>query len=142
MLKGQRGVATVEFYIVALFALLPLCLGGLELALLMGENHHLDHAAFQAARHAAMTHGDLDSARRALATAATVLFVDAREELDRGNVATRVARGYAAALADQVRFSRLRIIREPEKRGCSWACAALARLGWPTKRCIDDKKRA
>jgi len=113
MLRSQRrnaGVATVEFHIVALFALLPLCLGTLQLALLVNENHHLDHAAFLAAREAAMSGGDVDAARRAMARAATVLFVDAGSELDSGNVTGRVARAYAASLADQLRFSRLRIL--------------------------------
>ena len=50
----------------ALFALLPLCLGTLQLALLLAENHHIDHAEFLATRHAAMSQGDLDAARRQL----------------------------------------------------------------------------
>lgn len=110
MLNTQRGVALVEFYVVALFALLPLCLGGLQLALLMAENHHLDHAAFLAARQASMAQGDLDTARRTLARAATVLHVDTSTELDAGNAAQRVARAYAAAWADQARFSRVRLL--------------------------------
>lgn len=107
---GQSGVATVEFHIVALFALLPLCLGTLQLALLLGENHHVDHAAFEAARAAAMANGDLDAARRGFARAASVLFVGSQEEGD-GVTAGRVAGAYAAALADQALFGRFRIVR-------------------------------
>ena len=100
----------VEFQIVALFALLPLCLGMLQLALLMAENHHIDHAAFQAARRAAMAQGELDTARRAFAQASGVLFVDAGTEIGAGNSAARVAAAYAAALSDQARFGRFRIL--------------------------------
>ncbi len=85
----------VEFHIVALFALMPLCLGTLQMALLMVENHHLDHAAFLAARHGAVKHGDLSEVKRAFAQAVTVLFVESGTPLDRGNVLPRVA---AAAL--------------------------------------------
>lgn len=106
----NAGVAMVEFHIVALFALLPLCLGTLQLALLMGENHHLDHAAFMAAREAAMSHGDVGVARRALARAATVLFVRGDTELDAGNATTRVAAAYATALTDLALHGRIRIL--------------------------------
>lgn len=107
----------VEFHVVALFAVLPLCLGTLQMALLVSENHHLDHAAFMAARQAAMSHGDLEVARRALARAATVLFVRADTELDAGNMATRVAGAYAAALADHAIHGRMRILNPtPEAR--------------------------
>ena len=101
----------VEFHIVALFALLPLCLGTLQLALLMGENHHIDHATFLAARHAAMSQGDVAAARRALASASTVLFV--RSGTDRGNATGRVAAAHVAALADQARFARIRVLNPP-----------------------------
>lgn len=100
----------VEFHVVALFALLPLCLGTLQMALLVSENHHLDHAAFMAARHAAMAQGDVDAARRELARAATVLFVRAEGELADGNATMAVARAYAAALADQALHARVRVL--------------------------------
>lgn len=103
------GAATVEFHIVALFALLPLCLGMLQLALLMTDNHHIDHAAFLAARRAAMAGGDPDVARRAFAQASSLLFVDAAAEMDAAGAAAKVARAYALAVADQARFGRLRV---------------------------------
>jgi Flp pilus assembly protein TadG len=105
-----QGAATVEFQIVALFALLPLCLGMLQLALLLADNHHIDFAAFHAARRAAMEQGELQSARRAFAQASSVLFVDAGEEVDAGNITGRAASAYARATADQVRFARIRVI--------------------------------
>lgn len=111
----------VEFHIVALFALLPLCLGTLQMALLMSENHHVDHATFMAARQAAMSHGDLDVAQRALARAATVLFVRADGELDAGNVTTRVAGAYAAALADSTLHGRIRILNPTPEAGQDFA---------------------
>jgi hypothetical protein len=113
VLKGARkihGAATVEFQIVALFALLPLCLGMLQLALLLADNHHIDFAAFHAVRRAAMEQGDLHAARRAFAQASSVLFVDAGEEVDAGNITARAAAAYALAIADQARFARIRII--------------------------------
>ena len=112
MLKGRagcRGAAAVEFQIVATLALLPLCLGMLQLALLVSENHHLDLAAFQAARRAAMEKGELGPARRALAQAASVLFIEAGEDAA-DNLAGRAASAYARALADQALFARVRIL--------------------------------
>lgn len=106
----SRGAATVEFQIVALFALLPLCLGMLQLALLVSDNHHIDHAAFLAARRAAMTGGDPDVARRAFAQASSLLLVDAEQEMSASGAAARVARAYALAMADQALFARLRIV--------------------------------
>jgi hypothetical protein len=100
----------VEFHVVALFALLPLCLGAVQMALLMSENHHVDHAAFLAARQAAMGQGDLGMARRAFAQAASVLFVEAGSEVDASNVAQRVGTAYGTALADQAQFGRFRIV--------------------------------
>lgn len=108
--RQSRGAAMVEFQIVALFALLPLCLGMLQLALLVAENHHVDHATFQAARRASMASGDLEAARRAFAQAASVLFVDAGTELNADNAVARVAGAYARALLDQGRFSRFQIL--------------------------------
>jgi hypothetical protein len=100
----------LEFHIVALFALLPLCLGVLQMALLLTENHHIDHAAFLAARHGAVVHGELAQVRRAFAQAATVLFVQSGTPVDRGNVVARVAVAYAAATADIAAYARIRLL--------------------------------
>jgi hypothetical protein len=100
----------IEFQVVALFALLPLCLGTLQAALLMVENHHLDHAAFLAARHGAVSHGNLDQVKRAYAQAITPLFVDSARPLDRNNVVSRVAVAYAAATADITAYARVRLL--------------------------------
>lgn len=106
----SRGAATLEFQIVALFALLPLCLGTLQLALLMAENHHVDHAAFLAARGAAMAGGDLSTARNAFAQGALPLLLDSTEELAGGNVAGAVATAYARTAADLAAFARFRVV--------------------------------
>ncbi len=107
----------VEFHIVALFALMPLCLGTLQMALLMIENHHLDHAAFLAARHGAVKHGDLSEVKRAFAQAVTVLFVESGTPLDRGNVLPRVAAAYAAATVDIAAYARVRLLApDPDAR--------------------------
>lgn len=107
----MHGAAMVEFQVVAWFALLPLCLGMLQVALLLAENHHIDHAAFMAARHAAMAHGDLDAARRAFAQAAALLFVDSATPVDAGNAAVRVAGAQVQALADTALFARLQVLQ-------------------------------
>jgi hypothetical protein len=100
----------LEFHIVALFALLPLCLGVLQMALLLAENHHIDHAAFLAARHGAVAHGDLTQVRRAFVQAATVLFVQSGTPVDRGNVVARVGRAYASAATDVAVYARVRLL--------------------------------
>jgi hypothetical protein len=105
-----EGSALVEFQIVALFAMLPLCLGMLQIALLLAENHHIDHAAFLAARHAAMRQGDLGAARQALAQAGSLLFIDPTDALDASNVAQRTTTALAAATADLALFGRVRVL--------------------------------
>ncbi|MDQ2641521.1 MAG: hypothetical protein M3Y79_13200, partial [Pseudomonadota bacterium] len=52
----------------------------------------------------------LGPARRALAQAASVLFLDASEEVDADNIVGRVASAYTLALLDQASFARLRIV--------------------------------
>jgi len=106
----SRGAALVEFHIVALFALVPLCLGTLQMALLLVENHHIDHAAFLAARHGAVSHGDLSQIRRAFTQAATILFVQSGTPVDRANVVARVAMAQATAAADVAAYARLRLL--------------------------------
>jgi Flp pilus assembly protein TadG len=108
--ERQRGAAMIEFHIVALFALLPLCLGTLQTALLMTDNHQIDHAAFLAARHGAVSHGDTQEMKRAFARALTPLFASSGTPLDRSNVAVRVAAAYAAASSDIAFYARVRVM--------------------------------
>jgi hypothetical protein len=114
MLKSDRarcrGAATIEFHVVALLALLPMCLGTLQVALLLVENHHLDHAAFLAARHGAARHGDMEEVRRAFAQGTSILHVGSATPLDRGNVLERVVSAYASATADMAVHARVRLL--------------------------------
>ncbi|MEO6186662.1 MAG: hypothetical protein ABIP38_11775 [Steroidobacteraceae bacterium] len=100
----------VEFHIVALFALIPLCLGILQVGLLLVENHHIDHAAFLAARQGAVKHGEIAEIRKAFAQAAATLFVQSATPLDRGNLVQRVATAYAAATVDISTYARLKVL--------------------------------
>jgi hypothetical protein len=78
--------------------------------LLLVERHHLDHAAFLAARHGAVRHGDMGEMRRSFAQAASTLFVGSATPLDRGNVLERVAAAYAAATADIAVHANVRLL--------------------------------
>lgn len=100
----------IEFHVVCLLALMPLCLGALQMALLMVENHHLDHAAFLAARQGAVMQGDAGEIRRTFAQSVIPLFVNSESPLDRGNVVQRVATAYAAATADVAINARIRVL--------------------------------
>ena len=105
-----RGVATVEFHVVALFALLPLLLGTLQTGLLLVANHHVDYATFAAARRGAMSSGDPDAIRSEFTKAILPLFVSSVEPLNRDNVVTRVGGAYARAVVDvglHARFTTL-----------------------------------
>jgi Flp pilus assembly protein TadG len=105
-----RGAALLEFHIVALLALMPMCLGTLQMALLLVENHHLDHAAFLAARYGAVRQGDMSEVRRAFAQGVSILYVGSTTPLDRSNVLERVASAYAAATADIAVHARVRLL--------------------------------
>lgn len=110
----QRGAATVEFYLVALLALLPLCLGILQTALLLVANHHVDNAAFMAARQGAMRHGDVGAMRSEFARTLTPLLAKA-EPVDRDNVTQQVLSAYADALREVTLFGRLEVISPDAK---------------------------
>jgi Flp pilus assembly protein TadG len=106
----SQGVATVEFYIVAILALLPLLLGTLQTALLLVANHHVDYAAFAAVRRGAVSNGDLDAIRKGFTQAIVPLFVSSGAQLNRENAASRISGAYARAAADvslHARFTAL-----------------------------------
>lgn len=106
----QEGAVTVEFYLVALLGLLPLCLGMLQMSLLLVANHHVDHAAFMAARAGATHQGDIGAMRSEFARVITPLFVDADSRLDAGNAVTRISAARIRAAADATAFSRIRVL--------------------------------
>jgi len=105
-----RGAAMVEFYVVTLFAMLPLCMGLLQAALLATENHHVDHAAFMAARAGATAGGDTTAMRAEFARVMTPLFVTSSEPLDASNAGKRVVGAYANALQDFVVHGSMRLL--------------------------------
>jgi len=106
----MRGAATVEFHVVALLAILPLCLGMVQTSLLLVANHHIDHAAFMAARAGAMHHGDPSVMREEFARVLTPLFVGSAERLGAGNLASRVAAARLHAAGEVTAFSWIRVI--------------------------------
>lgn len=105
----QKGVATVELYLVALLALLPLCLGILQTALLLVANHHIDNAAFMAARHGAVRQGDMTAMRSEFARALTPLLITAGP-VNRDNLTEKVLAAYAEAQRDVTLFSQIEVI--------------------------------
>jgi TadE-like protein len=116
MLGHEGGAATVEFYIVALLAMLPLCFGILQIGALLVENHHIDYAAFLAAREAAVQQGDTTVIRRAFAKALTGMFAEVQMGVGtQGAVQSalqpeQIADSYARALADSTLYAQIRVI--------------------------------
>jgi hypothetical protein len=108
--RRQLGAATVEFYLVALLALLPLCLGMVQTSLLLIANHHIDHAAFMATRAGATQKGDIAVMRREFARVLTPLFVEATGGVNSGNVAARVGAAQIRATVDIAAFVRIRLL--------------------------------
>lgn len=104
------GAATVEFVIVSLFALLPMLLGTLQVALLLVANHHVDFAAFSAARRGAVSNGALGAMRSEFTKALVPLFVASGNSLDRDNVTSHVAVAYAKAALDVGLYARLSLL--------------------------------
>lgn len=100
----------LEFHIVALLALLPMCLGTVQVALLLAERHDLDFAAFHAARRAAMSGADMAVARAGYATATMGLFMEAAQPVDSANLLSRSVAAQAAAMLDQARYARFTLL--------------------------------
>jgi TadE-like protein len=113
MLKGTaaiRGAAAVEFQIVALFALLPLCLGLLQTALLLVARHQVDYASYWSARAGAVAHGDMTDIQQAFGQAMSPLFIRTAGGVDRSNVVERVAEAYPQMKLDLARYARISIV--------------------------------
>jgi Flp pilus assembly protein TadG len=108
--RQSRGVATVEFVVVSLFALLPMLLGTLQVALLLVANHHVDYAAFSAARQGAVSNGDMGAMRAEFTRALVPLFLASGESLDRDNVTARVVGAYARALLAVGLYARFALL--------------------------------
>jgi hypothetical protein len=105
----QRGIATVEFTIVALVALLPLTLAILQLALLYVTKHTVQHAAFLAARAGAVSHGSRTEMLRHLAKGLAPIHAGSTVDVTPSDLPGVVTRAYARAYADAVRPDRTRL---------------------------------
>jgi TadE-like protein len=113
--RKAAGVATVEFYVVALLALLPLCFGILQMGVLLIENHHIDYATFMAAREGAVKGGDTAAMRIAFAKSLTGLFSQAdisnpRSAPQPARLAQVVASAYARATADSALYASFEVL--------------------------------
>jgi hypothetical protein len=109
-MKRMRGAASVEFYVVALFVLIPLVMAILQLAFLYVGKTTLNHAVFMAARAAALEHGSSSVLRTHLAKSLVPLYARTSETIDRGNVAGIVAPAFAQAFLDVSNPLRTRIV--------------------------------
>lgn len=101
-----RGAATVEFYLLAVFALIPLSMAILELSSLSIARHALNHATFLAARAGAMHHGSTGVMRRQLARGLAPLFAGAPDD---GALAAAGGEAFARALVEVARPDLTRI---------------------------------
>ncbi len=102
----QRGVAMLEFHLIAISALLPLILGVFQIALLLSGFHVLHLAAAGAARAGAVGHAQLDAMRSALGEGLMPLLVDLTEIGD-SPPAGLLAEGRLRGTAEVARFARI-----------------------------------
>lgn len=105
-----RGAASVEFHVVALLALVPLCAGIIQCGLLLVANHQVDLAAFLAARAAAVAGGDTGHARTVFQQSLSPLLVNVGDGVDGRNVARRVLAAQLAAAPAFALYSRLELL--------------------------------
>ncbi len=106
----SRGVATVEFCVVALLAAVPLCTGILQTGLLLIANHQVDLAAFMAARAGAVAGGDAGRIRLVFHQALSPLLVRTAGGVDAGNVSERVLSAQTSGAAALALYSRLEVL--------------------------------
>lgn len=103
---GMRGAATLEFHLLAVFALIPLSMAILELGSLSIARHALNHATFLAARAGAVHHGSTGVMRQQLARGLAPLFAGAPDE---AALAAAGREALARALAEVTRPDLARI---------------------------------
>lgn len=99
-MKRSHGAASVEFYIVTLFVMLPLVLGILQLGMLYVAKNTLNHATFLPARAGALDHGSRATMLQHLAKGLVPLYARTSERIDSTNVARVVAPAFTQAFAD------------------------------------------
>jgi hypothetical protein len=95
---------------VALFAMMPMLLGMLQVSLLMIANHQVDFAAFMAARAGATEGGREDAVRAAFANALAPMFLGAGEQRDTDALARRLVQARLRAAAAVLAHGRIRIL--------------------------------
>lgn len=109
-MKRMRGAASVEFYIVALFVLIPFVMGILQMAVLYVGKTTLNHAVFMAARASAMENGSRSIFTTHLAKGLLPLYANTTAPLNNRNVAPVVARAFAEARLDVALRTRIEIL--------------------------------
>ncbi len=110
MLLRQRGSALLEWQVVAVLALLPLLMGGLQLLLLQFGSHVLAHATYQAARAGSVSGADPEVMGTALARGLMPLFLDGDRPLQAGELVTAAATARARAAAEVALWGKVTIL--------------------------------
>ena len=105
-----RGLAMVEFQIVALLGCLPLLLGALQMFLLLMANHIVQYAAIEAVRSGAVNGADPSAMTRALAIGLLPLHAGADERIQQGDLVPLATAAYARSLAQTRAFGRIEIL--------------------------------
>ncbi|MCB1625868.1 MAG: pilus assembly protein [Pseudomonadales bacterium] len=111
-LRGKfalRGAATVEFYVVALFVMIPMAMAILQLGLLYTAKNTLNYATFLAARAGSVHNGSKTQMNNYLAKGLVPLYARTDTELTNANVAGVVGRAYISARADVMNPIRTRL---------------------------------
>jgi len=108
--RGLRGIAMVEFQIVALLGMLPLFLGGLQVLLLLMASHVVQYATFEAARAGAMNGADPSVMRRALAVGLLPLHATTAADITSGNAVAITTAAYGRSFAAILAFAAIDIL--------------------------------
>ncbi len=105
----MSGAATVEFYIVALFVMIPIAMAILQLGVLYTGKNTLNHATFLAARAGAVNNGSRTSMLNYLAKGLVPLYARTDAEISANNLAGVVGPALAAARLDTANPIRTRL---------------------------------
>jgi hypothetical protein len=108
-MNRMRGAASVEFYIVSLFVLIPFVMGILQIAVLYVGKNTLNHAVFMAARAAAMENGSDTVFRTALAKGLVPLYARKTDPITNRNIVQVITPAITKAGLDVVNPLRTRI---------------------------------
>jgi hypothetical protein len=109
-MKRMKGAASVEFYIVSLFVLIPFVMAILQLSVLYVGKTTLNHAVFMAARAAATENGSRSAFTNALTKGLVPLYARTTDPIDNGNVLPIVAQAFAEARLDVALRTRIQYL--------------------------------